>query len=105
MEIDEARAAVSEVSTPPLPAFGRPVAEIIRDLRKPIPARLVKSRSQGGSSIDYIEWHTACRILDSYAPGWEGRVTDVKWTEGAVVITYAVTVHAAEGSFTREATG
>ena len=88
-----------------LPTYGRPVAEIIADLRKPLHPSLVKTRTQGGNSIAYIEWHTACRLLDSFAPGWEGKVVDVKWTEGAVLVTYAVTIHAAEGSFTREATG
>jgi hypothetical protein len=88
-----------------LPAFARPVSEIIADLRKPVPAKLIKQRKQGGADISYIEWHTACRLLDSYAPGWEGKVTRIEYVGVCVVITYAITIHAEEGALTREATG
>jgi len=96
-------------NTPKLPAdrlnFHRPLAKILSDLSKPIPERLLRHRIQGGKTFSYVPWYHAARLLDLYAPGWEGSVKEIKQISGLAVVTYAVTIHAAEGSFTREATG
>jgi len=85
--------------------FRRPIEEIIEDLSKPLPARLIKQRKQGGAMLDFIEWHTAVKILDYYAPGWHGEVRSVTVTPDRVVVTYRITIEAAEGQIHREATG
>ncbi|HJU55066.1 MAG TPA: hypothetical protein VJ715_10855, partial [Pyrinomonadaceae bacterium] len=48
----------------------RSIEEIIGDLSKPIPRRLLKSKTVGGQKILFLPWHTAVKFLDLYAPGW-----------------------------------
>jgi hypothetical protein len=47
----------------------RTIADIITDLSKPIPDRLLKTKTVGGQKIRFIPWYTAVRFLDLYAPG------------------------------------
>jgi len=95
----------------PPAAFARPIAEILEDLAKPIPKRLIKQLEKRDSAtgeviyLDYIPWYTVARLLDLYAPGWEGRVEHVQAVGDRLVTTYVLTIHAAEGAFIRTATG
>ena len=86
-------------------AFARPLAEILTDLAKPVPKRFLAQRKQGGQNLTYIPWHHVNRLLDYFAPGWEGEVTKIVCTSDRVFVTYCLSVHAAEGVFSREATG
>jgi len=98
-------------NAPKLPAdrlkFRRPLADIISDLSKPVPERLLRHRvlTKEGKTLTYIPWYHVARLMDLYAPGWEGSVKQIQQINGLVVVTYAVTIHAEEGCFTREATG
>ena len=86
-------------------SFQRPLLEILEDLAKEVPIRLLESRKQGGATLTFIPWHTVARLLDYYAPGWEGQVTEMHTTSDRLFVTYRLTIHAAEGTITREATG
>jgi hypothetical protein len=83
----------------------RTIAEIVQVLSRPLPADLLATRKQGGKVLTYIPWHTVNRILDKYCPGWEGRIESVTTTQEQIFITYSITIHASDGSFTRTATG
>ena len=83
----------------------RSITEIISDLSKELPERHVKLRSQGGKQIPYIEWHTAIRYLDHYAPGWSFRIKCVTPIGDRCVVTVSITIPCLEGDVTREATG
>jgi hypothetical protein len=88
----------------------RPLADIIADLSKPLPARLIRQRevrSKGGKTvaIHYIEWRTAIRALDYYAPGWSSEVRSVTEIGGRCVVTVRLSIPCAEGLVSREATG
>lgn len=91
--------------------FARPIADILEDLSRPLPKRLLKQLEKHNRKtgevvyLDYIPWYTVARLLDLYAPGWEGRITEMRVVGDRLVLTYALTIHAAEGSFTRTATG
>ena len=86
-------------------AYGRPLTEILADLAKPVPQRFLAQRRQGGTLLTYIPWHHVNRLLDYFAPGWEGEVTKIMTTSDRAFVVYKLTLHAAEGSFSREATG
>ena len=98
-------------NAPKLPAdrlsFRRPLAQILSDLSKPVPERLLRHRvlTKEGKTLNYIPWYHVARLMDLYAPGWEGSVKQIQQINGLVVVTYAVTIHTSDGSFTREATG
>ncbi len=81
-----------------------PITEILADLSKPVPKRFIEQRKQGGVMLDYIPWYNVCKLLDYYAPGWHGQIKQMITTSDRLFLTYALTLEAAEGSFTREAT-
>ena len=84
----------------------RPIADIIGDLKKPLPQRLLKTRRQGGTELTYIEWFTAVELLDFYTNcNWSGEISKLEGVGNRVVITYRVTIHALDGDYVREATG
>lgn len=86
-------------------AFARPLSQILSDLRKPIPAHIVHTRQQGGRRVKYLSMEDTIAILDQYAPGWEGTISNIYHTRDRIYIAYRITVHAKEGTFSREATG
>jgi hypothetical protein len=83
---------------------GRPINEIIADLAKPIPDSMLRERKQGQTTLTYIPWHNATRMLDRYAPGWQ-YFLEVKELAGKVVAIATIQILAAEGQITRMATG
>lgn len=83
----------------------RPIADIINDLSKPIPPRLLKSKTVGGQKIQFIPWYTAVKFLDLYAPGWNYEIRHVAAIGNKLVLVARITVPCAEGLVYREATG
>lgn len=53
----------------------RTLHDVITDLSRPIPDRLLKTKKKGGREITIFTWLTAQRFLDLMAPGWSGRAT------------------------------
>ena len=91
---------------PQLKPYGRPLAEILNDLSKPLPDRFLSHRKQGGKTLTYVSWNHANKLMDYFTGGgWEGTVANIHSTQTEVYVVYKVTIHAAEGSFCREATG
>lgn len=81
------------------------IKDIIRDLSKPIAARHLKTRRQGGQELTYIEWHTAIKYLDLFAPGWSYHVKSVALVGSLVTVIASISIPCSEGLITREATG
>lgn len=95
---------LSAVEEPPSRS-ARTYGEIQADLRKPIPAKYLDTKRKQGNNLTFITWYHCCHILDHYAPGWEGRITETRFTEDRIFVTYSLTIHGADRSVTREATG
>ena len=85
--------------------YGRPLSQILADLRRPIPAHIVHTRQQSGRRVKYLTMQDTIAILDQYAPGWEGTITNIYSTRDRIYIAYRITIHAKEGKFSRESTG
>ena len=83
----------------------RPIKEIVADLSKPVAARHIKTRKQGGSELSYIEWHVAASYLDHYAPGWSWQILSIQEIGKLVVVHGRLSIPATEGLVTRDATG
>jgi len=83
----------------------RSIREIIADLSKPIAQRHLKTRRQGGTELTYIEWHTAVKYLDHFAPGWSYHVRSVQLVGNLVTVIASISIPCLEGVVTREATG
>ncbi len=99
------RAAIGE--------FRRPILSILQDFQQPIPPRLIKKkpvfkRKNGqlvkAGVVDYLPWMTYIRLLEMYAPGYDRQVR-VQYLGERTVVEGRLTIRAAEGDFTREATG
>lgn len=83
----------------------RSIDEIIKDLSKPIPARLLRTKTVGGQKIKYLPWHTAVKFLDLYAPGWSYEIRHLAGIGGKLVIVSRISIPCLEGVVYREATG
>jgi hypothetical protein len=83
----------------------RSIQAIIADLSRPLPADCVATKTQGGTAIAYLHWQTVARVLDAYAPGWDGQVTRIDHVGNTCAITYRLTIPCLEGTVSREATG
>ena len=83
----------------------RSIREIIEDLSKPLDPRHLKTRKQGNTNLTYIEWHTAVKYLDLFAPGWGYHVPSVQLVGNLVTVVASISIPCAEGVITREATG
>jgi hypothetical protein len=81
------------------------IREIIADLSKPLAQRHLKTRRQGGHDLVYLEWHTAVKYLDLFAPGWSYAVKNVALVGNLVTVVAAISIPCLEGVVTREATG
>lgn len=82
----------------------RSIHAIITDLSRPFP-ECVATKTLKGQSISFLHWQTVARILDTYAPGWEGTVARVDQVGSKVAITYRLSIPTQEGLIHREATG
>ena len=88
------------------PADGpRSIRDIVADLSKPLAQRHLKTRRQGGAELTYLEWHTAVKYLDLFAPGWSYAVKNVALVGNLVTVVAAISIPCLEGVVTREATG
>ena len=81
------------------------IAAIVADLSKPVAARHIRTRKQGGSTLSYIEWHGACNYLDHYAPGWSWQIVQVIQTDNMLIVHGSLTIPACDGIVVRHATG
>lgn len=54
----------------------------------------------------YLPWYNAVKLLDRVTGGhWDYAITNIHTTSDRLILTARITIHAAEGCFTREATG
>jgi hypothetical protein len=83
----------------------RSINEIISDLSKPISARHLQTKRQGGTDLTFIPWYHAVSYLDLYAPGWSYDIeyqghtpeptkltTDKKSHRGKVIVKTTITI-------------
>jgi len=83
----------------------RSITEIINDLSKPIPRRLLRSKTVGGQKIFFLPWHTAVKFLDLYAPGWSYEIRHLTGIGNKLVLVSRISIPCTEGVVYREATG
>ena len=84
----------------------RPIADILTDLAKPVPQRMIEQRKQGGAMLDFVPWHRAQRILDHYTRGyWQYEVVDKRVTDTHFLVTVRIIIHASDFIAHREGTG
>jgi len=94
------------IDTEPSQEGRRPIASIVSDLSRPVAPRHIRQRKQGGSTLSYIEWHTAAQYLDHYAPGWAWEIVSIAELVGGLTVVHgSLTIPSLEGSTTRHATG
>src|SRR4029453_793232 len=79
----------------------RSIKDIIADLSKPLERRHLKTRKQGGAELTYIEWHTAVKYLDHFAPGWSYYVKSISLVGSLVSVIASISIPCQEGTITR----
>ncbi|MBF6596243.1 MAG: hypothetical protein IVW51_17590 [Thermaceae bacterium] len=90
----------------------RTLADIIADLSKPLPDRLIQHKPRRNKrtgqerQLAFINWRTVQRLLDLKAPGWCGQVTTIALSANRCAVSYELTIPTADaGHVTRAATG
>jgi hypothetical protein len=83
----------------------RSIREIVKDLTKPVAARHLRKRKQGGKDLTYIAWHDAVKYLDHYAPGWCYEIRRIDSIAGKLILTTRLSIPCLEGVIYRESTG
>jgi hypothetical protein len=83
----------------------RSITAIVADLSKPLPRACIATMPQGSSPVSYLHWQHVARVLDTYAPGWQGQVMRMEQVGKTWTITYRLTISCLEGEVSREATG
>jgi len=84
----------------------RSMAAISEGLHDPIPSRLIQQKKKGGTQIDFCPWYYVQKILNFHTNGfWDYRIKDREIIKDRICLTAELTIHAAEGAYTREATG
>ena len=80
--------------------------DICSDLAQPIPARLIEQKKQGGARIDFCPWYRTQKILNHYTRGhWEWHCALDSSVPGLLIARGTLTIHAADASYSRMATG
>lgn len=88
----------------------RTITEILADFEKPIEREYISqkpvfSKKQESGKVDYVAWHTLCRLLNKHTNGyWEWKLR-TQFMGDRTVIEGSLTIHGSDGSLTREATG
>jgi hypothetical protein len=85
----------------------RPLAEILRDMNKRVPEKVLKVKNDNGASLKYIPWYHANRMLSFYAPGWSGEIRSITFAadSSTVTVVYRVTIRGSDGEAWRESSG
>jgi hypothetical protein len=81
------------------------LAQIQAALSRPLPANMLGTRKQGGQTIPFIPWHTAVKILDKYAPGWQWSILSVTVAGDRLVLTGRLGIPTCDGLVSRDAAG
>lgn len=86
------------------------MADILADLQKPIPKRLLEEKPATGARnapmLAYCPWYRVQRILNHYTGGFcSYEVRERTITDTHVFMTVRITIHAQEGDFVRDGTG
>jgi hypothetical protein len=63
------------------------LAEILDNLKAPIPKRLIRSKKtweegKASSSVDYVAWFDLCDLLDDLCDYWEWEIKEIKQITG-----------------------
>ena len=83
----------------------RSIRDIVKDLSKPIAAKHLRKRRQGGKEISYLAWHDAVKYLDHFAPGWCYEIRSIESVAGKLIMIVRLSIPSLEGITYREATG
>ena len=83
---------------------------LLADFEKPIDREYISQKSvfskkQESGKVEYVAWHTLCRLLNKHTNGyWEWKLR-TQFMGDRTVIEGSLTIHGSDGSLTREATG
>jgi hypothetical protein len=81
------------------------VKQIVGNLSRQLPPAFIKEKKIGSATVQFIEWHTACKILDKYAPGWEWQIASITLSSDRIFLVGVLTIPTSDGTYQRSATG
>ena len=88
------------------PIGKRPLHQILKGLRKPIPERLLETKTIKGNKITFCPWYRVQKILNYYTGGYVTyEIKERTITQDRLMLTVRITIHATDGDYFMEGTG
>lgn len=87
------------------------IEQIEYALSRPLPDAMLGTKPKKNSKtgkvthLPFIPWHKANRVLSKYAPGWSGRVVEIRQIGDELILIYEISIPTAHGDVIRQATG
>jgi hypothetical protein len=91
---------VMSIPTEPLP-----LRDILQALSRPLPAKMLETKSLKGQKIIFLSWKFIPPILDKYCRGWCWEIRTVQTTSDRIFLVGRLTIPTSDGMVWREATG
>jgi hypothetical protein len=104
MNIDAKEIQSNPIQPPSAPGEWS-VKQIEEALSRPLPRSLLNSKKLGGSTVWFLSWYEAVKILNKYAPGWNWRIISIHATGDRIFLVGELAVPTADGMVSRNATG
>lgn len=97
----------SELPEIPSSTISRPLADVLRELNRRVPDRLIKVRVEEGFTTRYVPWHIVNRIMNLHAQEWSGEVRSITYSNDgkSVSVVYRVTIYGVDAEIHRESSG
>lgn len=92
-------------TVPALTLPRRSITAIIADLSKPLPQDCLVIIKRDGRDIPGLHWYTVRTLLDTYAPGWQSRITTLQVDNDVCRVVCRLGIPCLEGIVWREGTG
>ena len=83
----------------------RSIQAIIADLSRPLPSACLVIIKRDGRDIPGLHWYTVRTLLDTYAPGWQSRITTLQVEKDVCRVVCRIGIPALEGMVWREGSG
>ena len=83
----------------------RSISAIVADLSRPLPDTCLVTIKRDGRDIPGLHWYTVRAVLDTYAPGWQTRITILQVDKDVCRVVCRLGIPCLEGIVWREGTG
>jgi hypothetical protein len=79
------------------PSTPQSTSTVLEALHRPVDPRHIRQLRKGGTTLDYLPWHTVAKHLTHRCPGWQWVVRSVQELGGSIVVHGSLLIPTSEG--------